>query len=76
MQIAAAKEMAIAKGGNVTGIAQLTKGQFFTASDGVAFQKIRSPLCLTHYPASPLTQEEVVRLAFESSRKSNRAAYG
>jgi hypothetical protein len=76
VQIAAAKEMAIAKGGDVTGIAQLTKGQFFTASDGVAFQKIRSPLCLTHHPASPLTQEEVVRLAFQSSRTSDRAAYG
>jgi hypothetical protein len=76
VQIAAAKEMAIAKGGDVTGIAQLTKGQFFTASDGVAFQKIRSPLCLTHHPASPLTQEEVVRLASQSSRKSDRASYG
>jgi hypothetical protein len=62
-QITAAKEMAIAKGGDVTGIAQLTKGEFFAASDGVAFQKIISPLCLTHHPSSPLTQEEIVRLA-------------
>ncbi len=65
VQIAAAKEMAVAKGGDVTGIAQLTKGQFFAASDGVAFQKILSPLCLTHHPSSPLTQEEIVRLASE-----------
>lgn len=63
IQIAAAKEMAAAKGGDVSGIAQLTKGQFFAASDGLAFQKIRSPLCLSHHPASPLTQEEIVALA-------------
>ena len=63
VQIAAAREMAIAKGGNVDGIAQLTKGQFFAASEGLAFQKIRSPMCLTHHPSSPLTQEEIVKLA-------------
>jgi hypothetical protein len=55
--------MAAAKGGDVTGIGQLTKGQFFTASDGIAFQKIQSPLCLTCHPPSPLTEEEIVRLA-------------
>lgn len=63
IQIDAAREMAIAKGGDVSGIAQLTKGQFFVASDGLAFQKVRSPMCLSHHPASPLTQEEIVRLA-------------
>lgn len=63
VQIGAAREMALAKGGDVTGIAQLGKGQFFAASDGLAFQKIRSPLCLSHHPASPLTQEEIVQLA-------------
>jgi hypothetical protein len=63
VQISAAKEMALAKGGDVTGIAQLGKGQFFAASDGLAFQRIRSPLCLSHHPASPLTQEEIVQLA-------------
>lgn len=74
VQIAAAKEMAIAKGGDVTGIAQLTKGQFFAASDGIAFQKIRSPLCLTYHPASPLTQEEIIRLASQSGRKPRNAS--
>jgi hypothetical protein len=59
--------MAIAKGGNVDGIAQLTKGQFFAASEGLAFQKIRSPMCLTHHPSSPLTQEEIVKLAAEQT---------
>ena len=63
IQIEAAREMAIAKGGDVTGIAQLTKGQFFAASDGLAFQKIRSPMCLSHHPSSPLTQEEIIKLA-------------
>ncbi|MEM0986468.1 MAG: hypothetical protein AAGJ32_09495 [Pseudomonadota bacterium] len=63
VQISAAKEMALAKGGDVTGIAQLGKGEFFAASDGLAFQRIKSPLCLSHHPASPLTQDEIVRLA-------------
>jgi len=63
VQIAAAKEMAAAKGGDVTGIGQLTKGQFFAASEALAFQKIRTPLCLTYHPASPLTEEEIVGLA-------------
>jgi hypothetical protein len=63
VQITAAKEMAAAKGGDPNGIAQLTKGEFFAASDGLAFQKIQTPLCLTYHPASPLTQEEIVALA-------------
>jgi len=63
VQITAAKEMAAAKGGDVTGIGQLTQGQFFAASEALAFQKIRTPLCLTYHPASPLTEEEIVRLA-------------
>lgn len=63
VQISAAKEMALAKGGDVTGIAQLGKGQFFAASDGLAFQRVQSPLCLSHHPASPLTREEIVQLA-------------
>lgn len=62
-QITAAKEMAAAKGGDVTGIGQLPKGQFFAASDGLAFQKLQTPLCLTYHPPSPLTQDEIVKLA-------------
>jgi DNA helicase HerA-like ATPase len=63
VQIQAAKEMALAKGGNVSGIAQLHQGEFFVAGDGLAFQRIRSPLCLSYHPKSPLTQEEIIKLA-------------
>ena len=52
-QIAAAQEMAAQKGGDARGIARLRPGQFFAASDAVAFQGVRSPMCLSHHPRSP-----------------------
>ena len=39
------------------------KTEFFAASDAVAFQRVRSPMCLSHHPRSPMTQEEVLELA-------------
>ena len=62
-QISAAQEMAAQKGGDARGIARLRPGEFFAASDAVAFQRVRSPMCLSHHPRSPLTQEEVLELA-------------
>ena len=62
-QIAAAQEMAAQKEGDARGIARLRPGEFFAASDAVAFQRVRSPMCLSHHPRSPLTQEEVLELA-------------
>ena len=62
-QIAAAREMAAQKGGDARGIARLRPGEFFAASDAVAFQRVRSPMCLSHHPRSPMTQEEVLKLA-------------
>ena len=62
-QIAAAREMAAQKGGDAQGIARLRPGEFFAASDTVAFQRVRSPMCLSHHPRSPMTQEEVLELA-------------
>ena len=62
-QIAAAQEMAAQKGGDARGIARLRPGEFFAASDAVPFQRVRSPMCLSHHPRSPLTQEEVLELA-------------
>ena len=63
VQIAAAKEMAAQKGGDARGIARLRPGEFFTASDGVTFQRVRSPMCLSHHPRSAMTQEEILTLA-------------
>ena len=62
-QIAAAQEMAAQKGGDARGIARLRPGEFFAASDAVTFQRVRSPMCLSHHPRSPMTQEEVLELA-------------
>ncbi|HZN17669.1 MAG TPA: DUF87 domain-containing protein [Micromonosporaceae bacterium] len=60
VQIDAAREMARAKGGDVPGISQLRSGEFYVALEGQPFAKVRTPLCLTHHPKSPLTTEEVL----------------
>ena len=62
-QIAAAREMAAQKGGDARNIARLRPGEFYAASDAVTFQRVRSPMCLSHHPRSPMTQEEVLELA-------------
>lgn len=59
-QIAAAKEMAAAKSSAVPDISRLGTGQFYAVAEGLAFQKIRTPICLSYHPSSPLTVEEVI----------------
>jgi hypothetical protein len=63
VQIAAAREMAQAKGGDVPDISLLKSGQFYVAIEGVAFTKVRTPLCLSYHPKAPLTTEEVIARA-------------
>ena len=63
VHIEAAKELARAKGGRVDDISRLPTGRFYGASEGVAFAKIQTPLCLSHHPEGPLTEEEVLRRA-------------
>jgi hypothetical protein len=70
VQIAAAREMAQAKGGDVLDISRLRAGQFYAASEGLAFQKLQIPLCLSHHPTSALTAEEVISRACGGSAKS------
>lgn len=62
-QIAAARDMARAKGSAVLDISRLRAGQFYVAGEGLAFQQIRAPLCLSYHPPSPLTAEEVIARA-------------
>lgn len=62
-QVAAAKEMAQAKGGGISDISLLTAGNFYAASEGQSFRKISTPNCLTHHPKAPLTPEEVIERA-------------
>lgn len=59
-QIAAAQSMARAKGGNLDDIGGLGVGQFYVTSEEFGFRRMRSPFCLSHHPASPLRDEEVL----------------
>jgi hypothetical protein len=63
VQITAAREMAAAKGGDVSDISLLKAGQFYAAVEGRGFTKIRTPLCLSYHPRAPLATEEVIALA-------------
>ncbi len=63
VQIGAARELAWAKGGNLPDIGRLSSGQFYLATEGSAFRQIRTPMCLSHHPSSPLTEEEVLSRA-------------
>ncbi|MBC8091982.1 MAG: ATP-binding protein, partial [Pseudonocardia sp.] len=62
-QINAAAELARAKGGQVDDISRLVSGQFYVAREGVAFEKVREPMCLSFHPSSPPTSEEVIEAA-------------
>ncbi|HEX7305504.1 helicase HerA domain-containing protein [Lentzea sp.] len=62
-QIAAATEMARAKGSSVADISRLERGQFYATGDTFGFRRMRAPLCLSHHPPSPLRLEEVVERA-------------
>jgi DNA helicase HerA-like ATPase len=63
VQIQAAKGIAATWGGNVDDIGRLKTGQFYGATEGRAFRKLATPLCLSHHPASPPTEAEVLERA-------------
>lgn len=60
VQIAAAKELAAAKSSAIPDISRLSAGQFYAVGEGLPFQKMTAPMCLSHHPASPLSTEEVL----------------
>jgi uncharacterized protein DUF87 len=60
VQIEAAREMAKVKGGDVPDIGNLTAGEFYVALEGEVPHRVRTPMCLSHHPSSPLTDEEVM----------------
>jgi Helicase HerA, central domain len=64
-QIAAANEMARAKGSPVADISLLERAQFYVAGESFGFRQVGTPLCLSHHPASPLRLEEVIDRARE-----------
>ncbi len=59
-QIAAAMELARAKGSSVEDISKLERGQFYVTGENFGFRLMRAPLCLSHHPPSPLRLEEVL----------------
>ena len=63
VHIEAAKDLARAKGGQVDDISRLKTGHFYAAAEGAGFAKILTPMCLSHHPEGPLTEEEVLRRA-------------
>jgi hypothetical protein len=62
-QVAAAREMAAAKASSVVDISRLTAGQFYAVGEGMPFQKVAMPMCLSHHPPSALTAEQVLARA-------------
>jgi hypothetical protein len=67
-QINAATELARAMGGRVDDIGRLSAGNFYGASEGLQFEKLQIPMCLSHHPPSALTTEEVITRAADSAR--------
>ncbi|MBT0565730.1 AAA family ATPase [Williamsia sp. CHRR-6] len=62
-QITAAKEVAASKGSEIGDVGRLTAGRFYASLDGAGFVEVTTPLCLTHHPASPPTEEQVLEIA-------------
>jgi hypothetical protein len=67
-QIDAARQLARAKGGEVPEVGRLSAGQFYLATEGRGFELISAPMCLSHHPTSPLTEEEVITRANRPDR--------
>ncbi|MDX6742981.1 ATP-binding protein [Actinocorallia sp. A-T 12471] len=65
-QITAAKELARARGGSASRVGKLQKGQFYVASEGLPEALTQTPLCLSHHPAGPLNEQEIIARARRS----------
>ncbi|MXP20519.1 DUF87 domain-containing protein [Gordonia sp. HNM0687] len=63
VQIATAQEIARAKGSSISDVGRLSTGVFYVASEGDGFAKTSTPLCLSHHPKSPPTEDEVAEIA-------------
>jgi hypothetical protein len=55
-----ARGLARAKGGDVPAIGRLSAGEHYRAAEDGRFQQIRTPMCLSRHPPSPLTEDEVL----------------
>lgn len=59
-QIQTAQEIARAKGGMVSDVSRLKRGEFYFAGEGAQFAKMHTAMCLSHHPSSPLTADDVI----------------
>jgi len=67
--IAVVGEAVSQRGGNPDEVSRLRTGQFYISSEGINPPvKIRTPLCLSSHPPSPLGEDEVLRKAAVSRR--------
>jgi hypothetical protein len=62
-QIEVVKGLARARGGRADRVGRLETGQFYAASEGVPEVLIRARQCLSHHPADPLTEQEIIERA-------------
>ncbi|MFE0147337.1 helicase HerA domain-containing protein [Nonomuraea sp. NPDC059007] len=62
-QIAVVRSLAQARGGRADRVGRLEAGQFYAASTGIPEALIRAPHCLSHHPADPLTEREIMQRA-------------
>jgi hypothetical protein len=72
--IEAVRELMATEGGSGSDIASMKVGEFYFTTEGAATpEKIKTSLCLSYHPQSPLAQEEVKKLARDTrpSRQSN-----
>ena len=60
----AVREMLRSRGGGGEDLGRLPRGQFYLTTEGADRpMKLQTPLCLTHHPASPPTEEEIIACA-------------
>ena len=63
------KEQLSQRGNSGSDVAKLPRGVFYAFTEGLpAAVKVQTPLCLSHHPASPPAEDEVLKKA-EQSRK-------
>jgi hypothetical protein len=68
--IGAVREQIRLRGGTGEGIPTLVKGEFYLGTEVIKTPiKVRVPLCLSHHPANPLVEEEVLQRGQASRKK-------
>ncbi len=69
--IDAVREQIRSRGGDGKGIPTLEKGEFYLGTETIKTPiKVRVPLCLSHHPANPLVEEEVLQRGQASRKKT------